>query len=319
MYTLISDMGITSIDTGVEEEIVLKTGNEETILDSQDEETVSFVESSSECCVGIVDIVGSTKMAAGLSHSKIGKYYSTFLSTMTPIVKKFGGIVVKNGGDSLLYYFQGSPGDEKSVFLRCLECSLAMIEARCIINTKLYQEKIPPLSFRVSADYGKVTLAKSSNSSYHDIFGTPVNICSKINGKAQPNTVVIGGDLHQAIKGLPGYSFHEVPGYSVGFKFQYPVYGVIRNDRQCRSMVETAIERALLNMGTPVLDTTSSQLLNKYNCLLSTCYEKPECLREVLVSMFGNAHTGIVDTIRTNLGDHVQQKPIMDFVERLRR
>jgi class 3 adenylate cyclase len=312
-------MGITSINSDVEEETVLKTGNEESNFPPQDEESVSFVESSSSCCVGIVDIVGSTKMAAGLSHSKVGKYYSIFLNTMTPIVKKFGGIVVKNGGDSLLYYFQGTPDDEKSVFLRCLECSLAMIAARCIINTKLYQEKIPPLSFRVSADYGKVTLAKSSNSSYHDIFGTPVNICSKINGKAQPNTVVIGGDLYQAIKNLPGYSFHETPGYSVGFKFQYPVYSIIRNDHQCKSMVKSAIEQALLDMGTPVLDTTSSRLFNKYNCLLSTCYEKPEYLRETLMDMFGNAHTGIVETIKSNLGDHIQQKPIMDFVERLGR
>jgi hypothetical protein len=194
-----------------------------------------------------------------------------------------------------------------------------MIAARCTVNTKLYQEKIPPLSFRVSADYGKVTLAKSSVSSYHDIFGTPVNICSKINGKAQPNTVVIGGDLYQATKNLPGYRFHEVPGYSVGFKFQYPIYSVTRDDRQYKSMVEAAIERALLNMSTTVLDTTSSHLFNKYNCLLSTCYEKPEYLKNTLMDMFGNAHTGIVETIKSNLGDHIQQKPIMDFVEGLSR
>jgi hypothetical protein len=192
-----------------------------------------------------------------------------------------------------------------------------MIGTRCTINTKLYQEKIPPLSFRVSADYGKVTLAKSSGLSYHDIFGTPVNICSKINSKAQPNTIVIGGDLYHAIKNLPGYSFREVQGYSVGFKFQYPVYSVIRDEHQCKSIVEAAIERSLLNMGTLVLDTTSSHLFNKYNCLISTCYEKPEYLKNTLMDMFGNAHIEIVETIRSNLGDHIQQKPIMDFAERL--
>ncbi len=312
-------MGITSINSNIEGELVPIIENEGSDFSAQDEESISFVESSTECCVGIVDIVGSTKMAAGLSHSKIGKYYGIFLSTMAPIVKKFGGVVVKNGGDSLLYYFQGSKGDEKSVFLRCLECSLAMIGSRCDINTKLYQEKIPPLSFRVSADYGKVTLAKSSDSSYHDIFGTPVNICSKINAKAEPNTLVIGGDLYQTIKDMVGYSFHEVSGYSVGFKFQYPVYGVTRDIHQCRSIVEDAIGQALLNMGTPVLDSVSSHLFNKYDCLLSTCYEKPEYLRDTLMIMFGNAHIGIVETIKRNLGDHVQQRPIMDFVERLRK
>jgi hypothetical protein len=35
------------------------------------------------------------------------------------------------------------------------------------------------------------------------------------------------------------------------------------------------------------------------------------------MDMFGNAHIEIVETIRSNLGDHIQQKPIMDFAERL--
>ncbi len=312
-------MGISTIDSKYQEEVVPKTENTGSHLDPFSDETISFVESSTECCVGIIDIVGSTKMTAGLPHCKIGKYYSIFLNTITPIVKRFGGIVVKNGGDSLLYYFEGISGDSKSVFLKCMECSLAMIEARCIINTKLYQEKIPPISFRASADYGKVTLANSSNSSYHDIFGTPVNVCSKINGKAQPNTFVIGSDMYRSVKDTTGYDFHEVSGYSVGFKFQYPVYSVGRNSHQCKSIVEVAIEKTLLEIGTPMLDKTSSQLFSKYNCFLSTCYEKPECLKEVLRDTFGNSHIGIVETIKKNLGNHIQQRPIMDFVERLSR
>jgi class 3 adenylate cyclase len=310
-------MGITVSDSPSETEMILTNENNGSDFTAVDEETVSFNESSLRCCVGIIDIVGSTKMTAGLPHSKIGKYYHTFFSTMVPIVKKYGGIVVKNGGDSLLYYFQETPSDDKSMFLRCLECGLAMLEARCILNTKLSEEKIPSLSFRISVDYGKVTLANSSNLSYHDIFGTPVNICSKINGKAQPNTIVIGGDLYQEVKSLSGYSFSEVSGYSVGFKFQYSVYGVARDQRKCRALVETAIERTLVDMSTNTLDTISGQLFKKHNCLLSTCYKKPEYLRDVLIDMFGNAYAGIVQEIRNKLGSHTQQKPIMTFLEKL--
>ena len=310
-------MGITSINYGYDEGVIPKNENYGSEFGCDSEESISFVESTSECCVGIVDIVGSTKNTASLPHGKIGKYYGVFLNTMTPIVKRYGGVVVKNGGDSLLYYFQGETGGSASVFLRCLECSLVMLDARDSINSRLSQENIPPLSYRVSADYGKVTLAKSSNSSYHDIFGTPVNICSKINGKAESNRSVIGGDLYMAAKSIPGYSFSEIQGYSVGFKTKYPVYQVERNEAQCKSMVEVAIEKSLLEMGRPVLDSVSREIFLKYGCLLSTCYRRPDCLLETLKDMFGNSYDTITETIRRNLGEHIQQKPIMEFAVKL--
>jgi class 3 adenylate cyclase len=314
-------MGITSMNSECEDQVIPKSESHFSSLtqNSDNDETISFVESSTECCVGIVDVVSSTKVTASLPHTKVGKFYGIFLNTMTQIVKRFGGIVVKNGGDSLLYYFQGSPSDAKSVFVRCLECSLAMIEARHEINTKLYEEKIPPLAYRVSADYGKVTLARSSNLSYHDIFGSPVNFCSKINCRAMPNTVVIGGDLYRAAKTISGYKFNEVTGYCVGFKYQYPVYNVTRNLQCYRSIVGVAIEKSLLEIGTPVLDTAASHLFNRYHCLLTECYDNPEYLTRILKELFGNAHTSILHTIRENLGEYVHQKPIMEFLERLDR
>jgi class 3 adenylate cyclase len=311
-------MGITSINSNYNSKVIPKSETQgSSFVLNQDEDQISFIESSSECCVGIVDIVNSTKIAATLPCSKIGKYYGIFLNAMIVTVKRFGGIVVKNGGDSLLYYFQEDTTDQKSVFLRCLECSLAMTEIHQKINAKLQEEKIPPLNYRVSADYGKVTLAKSCNSSYHDIFGTPVNICSKINCRALPNTVVVGSDLYHAAKNSPGYRFHEVQGYSVGFKFQYPVYRATRDDQQCETVIDTAIKRALLEMGTPVLDVITTRLFTEYGCLLSDCYKHPENLKKILMDIFGNSHISIMETIRKNLDSDVQQKPIVEFLEKL--
>ena len=88
---------------------------------------------------------------------------------------------------------------------------------------------LPLISYRISADYGTVMTAKSVNSANYDIFGPPVNICAKINRKALPNGMVIGGDLHQIVKFFPRYNFELITGYSSGLKFQYPVYSVVCN------------------------------------------------------------------------------------------
>jgi len=50
-----------------------------------------------------------------------------------------------------------------------------------------------PLSYRISADYGRVEVARSTTSQSDDLFGPTMNICSKINSKAPSNGVAIGG------------------------------------------------------------------------------------------------------------------------------
>ena len=47
------------------------------------------------------------------------------------------------------------------------------------------------LTIKISANYGKVELATSINSNGVDLFGTAVNICSKINHPSLPNEIMI--------------------------------------------------------------------------------------------------------------------------------
>ncbi|MGI0010210.1 MAG: adenylate/guanylate cyclase domain-containing protein, partial [Nitrosopumilaceae archaeon] len=287
---------------------------------SEPGDVITFSSKCIDYCVGIVDIVNSTKISAVLSGSKIGRYYSIFLNTMGSIVKKYGGVAVKNIGDSLLYYFpETSDATRKSGFIKCLECNLSMLAEHDNINSALRAEELPPLDYRVSADYGGIMLAKSSASPIEDIFGPPVNMCSKINPKAAPNTVVIGGDLYQVVKHLDSYSFEEVKGCSVGFKHQYSVYTVKHNGRKDKIMVKSAIEHALLEISTPTLDEVTRKLFNEHKCLISDCYENPQHLNMVLKELFGNSHATIVESIRNYLGEFASQGSIKDFVTKLER
>ncbi len=198
-----------------------------TRLKSALDNEISFNGGYKNYCICIVDIVNSSKITASLSKAKVCKYYSVFLNSMALIAKEFGGKVVKNIGDSLLYYFpQTSDNSDKHGFVDPLECSMAMIEAHGVINQKMREDGLPPVNYRISADYGSVVTAKTVTSANEDVFGATVNICAKINHIAIPNNMVIGGDLFEVVKSFDGYQFEPVAVYSSGFKLQYPVYSV---------------------------------------------------------------------------------------------
>ena len=82
----------------------------------------------------------------------------------------------------------------------------------------MQQEDLPPLNYRVSADYGKVIKMKSTNSDSIDFLGAPVNICTKINGDSPENEAVIGSDLYQMVKGFDDYKYKMINEFSIGLK-----------------------------------------------------------------------------------------------------
>lgn len=193
------------------------------------ESIISFSERFEDYFVCIVDIVDSTKVTACLSYKQACKYYTIFLNTTASIAKDHGGKIVKNIGDCLLFYFPTTiDQSEKLSSMKPLECGLDLLDARNLLNELMNAEQLPPIKYRVSADYGKVMIARQINSSCDDIFGPPVNMCSKINHHAKPNSMVIGGDMYEIAKSLSNYSFKQCPDCSAGLKTNYPVYSTER-------------------------------------------------------------------------------------------
>jgi len=185
--------------------------------------SVLFSGTRNSFCVGIVDMVNSTKISASLNYDKFSKYYSFFLNTMSEIAKKCNAKIVKNIGDSLLFYFPNSLNVSNSPH-ECLTCCLALVEYHSTLNEILRKQDLPKLDYRVSADFGQIMIANSENSHQEDIFGSPVNMVSKINRNAKPNQVVIGGDLHELVKKFTQFSFKQVQGCNIGLKNAYPSY-----------------------------------------------------------------------------------------------
>lgn len=181
------------------------------------------------CCVGSVDIVGSCRLVTRLRKDTVCSFYRTFLEEMSSIVRASNGVVVKYVGDCVLYYFpKTSETMDRQAFTDVIECGMRMIDAQQTVNSKLHQLGLPPVRYRISSDYGLVTLTKHGDST-EDIFGSTVNICSKINKMAKPDSMVIGGDMHQIVKSIEEHGFSLVSEYQNGLRLQYPVYSISRN------------------------------------------------------------------------------------------
>jgi len=183
---------------------------------------ISFEEISQNYCVGIVDVVNSTKIVSKLSQEQACIYYSVFLNTIGYIAQSHGAKVVKNIGDAVLFYF---PKDSSS--LECaLKCSTKMLEASEMMNKIFKDKKMPKIQYRISLDYGPLMMAKCIISSSKDIFGPTVNLCAKLNHLAKPNGLVIGSDMFQIVKKSKQYQFTEEGDFQSILKQDYPVYSV---------------------------------------------------------------------------------------------
>jgi len=202
------------------------------------EDEISFV-GAQNYCVCFVDIVGSTNVTSSINDpEKVRKYYEIFLNTMAAIARNFGAKIIKNVGDCLIFcYPRTSDPSNKSAFNDVLECCITMIEARNTINQKLHEEELPSLSYRISADYGRVEVARSASSQSDDLFGPIMNMCSKINSKALPNGIAIGDGLYKIIETFSWlsslaencYHFEKIVTWEHEFN-KYPLYSLQRSN-----------------------------------------------------------------------------------------
>jgi len=192
------------------------------------EYVVNFSDQTKSYCVGMVDMVNSTKITHQMSHEKITQYYGIFLNSMAKILGRFGGVVIKNIGDSLVYYFpESSKPKRKYGFMSCLEASFAMIEEHQTISNHLLEQALPSLDYRVSADYGPCAQMKHNDSHITDLIGPPMNMCSKINRSAPVNGIIIGSDFYEVVKNFDEYNFKKAGDFSIGLKHSYPLYKVM--------------------------------------------------------------------------------------------
>jgi class 3 adenylate cyclase len=203
---------------------------------------ISFSGKVQNCCVCFIDMMDSTKVSASLDSAQLSRYYEIFLNAMARIARNFEARIVKNAGDALIFYFEDA-SDPKNIskFKNVLDCGLTMGMASGALNAKMFGERLPPVRYRISADYGEVSIARSLSSVSEDLFGSAMNICSKINSRASPNSLAIGENLFGIVRGLQDYLFVPAEGLAVA-KGLYAVYHV--EEKEKKSVINPFERRA---------------------------------------------------------------------------
>ena len=111
---------------------------------------VRFSGVSIKSCAGFIDLVDSTKNIATMEGlESIRKYYSTFINSISTIVKSYGGKVLKNIGDCILFYFpKTSDISDANSFQKSIECCFKILEERYEINDELARQYLPPIQLQ---------------------------------------------------------------------------------------------------------------------------------------------------------------------------
>jgi CheY-like chemotaxis protein/class 3 adenylate cyclase len=171
---------------------------------------IRFSNDSLKSCVGFIDLVDSTKNIVTMDNLEyIRKYYSKFINSVSEIIKGYNGKIIKNMGDCLLFYFPQTIYNDNNknmrYFSEAIECGFKILDERYKINIELSKQHLPPFNYRISMDYGLIDLALVGDYSQIDLFGSTINLCSKINSSSlsAQNKIIIGDNLYKVLQIYP--------------------------------------------------------------------------------------------------------------------
>lgn len=88
-------------------EIILSNNNNENKFQ------ISVFGNQKQVCVGIIDIIDSSKIVTKMPINKSSIYYEIFINHMAKIINHFNGKVLKTTSDGLLFYFPGTVFSER--------------------------------------------------------------------------------------------------------------------------------------------------------------------------------------------------------------
>jgi class 3 adenylate cyclase/tetratricopeptide (TPR) repeat protein/tRNA A37 threonylcarbamoyladenosine biosynthesis protein TsaE len=144
------------------------------------------------------DLVGSTALSARMDPEDLREVISAYQKCVGEIVRHFGGFVAKYMGDGVLVYF-GYPQAHEDDAERAVRAGLELVAAVARLNTRT------SLQARVGIATGLVIvgdLIGSGDAQERGIVGETPNLAARLQGIAEPNTVVIAEGTRRLIGNL---------------------------------------------------------------------------------------------------------------------
>jgi class 3 adenylate cyclase/predicted ATPase len=144
------------------------------------------------------DLVGSTALATRMDPEDLRELISAYQKCVTETVRRFDGFVAKYMGDGVLAYF-GYPQAHEDDAERAVRAGLALVAA--VAGLKMRTS----LQSRVGIATGLVVVGEligSGEALERGIVGETPNLAARLQGIAEPDTVVIADDTQRLLGSL---------------------------------------------------------------------------------------------------------------------
>jgi class 3 adenylate cyclase/predicted ATPase len=142
------------------------------------------------------DLVGSTSLAARLDAEDWRNLVNAYLDEASASVTGLGGHVLKRLGDGLMALF-GYPHAQENDAERAVRAALAIQRALGDMNARNAGKGAPQLSARIGLDSSPVVVDATG-----EVFGEAPNIAARVQGVAEPGTVLVTANVQRPTAGL---------------------------------------------------------------------------------------------------------------------
>ena len=148
------------------------------------------------------DLVDSTKLASHLDPEDWRDVVRAYQQVCTEVIQRYDGHIAQLLGDGLLIYF-GYPHAHEDDAQRAVRAALGIIEAVEALNTSLEPAKGITLAVRLGIHTGLVVIGEMGGAGRQEqlALGEVPNVASRIQGLAEPDTIVISADTYRLIQG----------------------------------------------------------------------------------------------------------------------
>ena len=144
------------------------------------------------------DLVGSTALSARMDPEDLREVIAAYQKCVAETVRRFDGFVAKYMGDGILIYF-GYPQAHEDDAERSVRAGLELIGAVSALKSNA------PLQTRVGIATGIVVVGEligSGEAQERGIVGETPNLAARLQGIAEPNTVVIAESTRKLLGAL---------------------------------------------------------------------------------------------------------------------
>jgi class 3 adenylate cyclase/predicted ATPase len=194
------------------------------------------------------DLVDSTALSEQLDPEELREVVRAYQAMSTGVIQRYDGHVAQHLGDGLLVYF-GYPTAHEDDAQRAVRTGLGIAEAIRDLPQRLHVQLRRPVQVRIGVHTGLVVVGEIGGGNKREqlALGETPNIAARLQGLAEPDTVVLSAATHHLVAGL--FECQDLgPQTLKGISSPFSVYRVV-----CESEAQSRFDAAVSIGLTPLV------------------------------------------------------------------